>query len=68
MRAIVTIRLQRNPLHDPHNKKTGPCPVSEHCTDCTGEHHSYLAAGFSKESITRAAIKKHKHVTRVEVI
>ncbi len=28
MRAIVTVKLSRNLHHNPHNKKTGRCPLS----------------------------------------
>jgi len=51
MRAIVTVRLPRNPKHNPHHKQTGVCPLSmvvkgvTQCTDITGEHHSYIEEG-----------------------
>jgi hypothetical protein len=48
---IVTVRmLQKNPEHDPRGKKTGPCPVSGHCTDVTGEHHSFLLEADDEEA------------------
>ncbi len=69
MRAIVTVKLPRNPEHDPRNKQVGPCPVTgKLCTDITGNHHSYLAIGESVEEITATAVNLHGHVTRVEVL
>lgn len=52
---IVTVRsLEKNPDHDPHNKKTGECHWSKHCTDVTGEHHSFTMHG--DESTIRDAV------------
>lgn len=43
---LVTIKLPRNPDHDPKNKVTGICPVTKsHCTDVTGEHHTFIETG-----------------------
>jgi hypothetical protein len=68
MKAIVTIKIDRNPRHDPFNKQTGNCPCSNTCTDMTGAHHSYLEEGTSIEDIEKKAKSKYKHITRIEVI
>lgn len=61
---IVTIKLPRNPKHDPHNKIVGECPVSDECTDSTGEHHSTIVMTIEEVE----AMQKNVHVTRVEVV
>lgn len=50
---IVTVKLPRNPEHNPREKKTRPCPVQlgATCTDATGEHHSYLVIAALRESV-----------------
>lgn len=61
---LVTIKLPKNPKHDPHNKVTGPCPVSGSCTDVTGEHHTvliYTDSGLEKLTALH-------HITRVEEV
>lgn len=75
MKAIVTIRLPRNPLHNPKHKREGICPLfcpidspKRICTDITGEHHSYIEEGTSLEDIKKRAKVKSHHVTRIEVI
>jgi len=60
---IITVKLSRNPNHDPHNKKTGACSVSEYCTDVTGEHHSFLVTTESELELTKVT---YKHITRIE--
>jgi len=68
-KAIVTVKLDKNPEHDPHNKKVGVCPCSnEVCTDVTGQHHSFLMEEESFAIMEEKAIKKWGHVTRIEVI
>jgi len=66
--AIVTVRLPRNPKHDPQHKVAGRCPLSKTglCTDVTGEHHSYIETGISLEDIRKKAEQKWGHVTRIE--
>lgn len=59
---LVTIKLPKNPKHDPHNKVTGPCRVSETCTDSTGEHHTVLI--HTDEGLEE--LKANFHITRVE--
>lgn len=69
MKAIVTVKLQKNPQHDPFRKQVGVCPVSGLiCTDVTGEHHSYIEEGAYIDEIMAKAKQKYRHVTRVEVI
>lgn len=63
---IVTVRTARNPEHDPQAKKTGRCPFSAACTDVTGEHHSFLAAGQSAREIAERYRRLGHRVTRVE--
>ena len=67
---VVTVKLPRNPAHDPRNKVTGLCPVGTGaCTDVTGEHHSYVTTGESIEAVRQSAIDAGwRHVTRVEEV
>jgi hypothetical protein len=60
---IVTVKFPRDPAHDPKNKKTGKCPVSEHCTDVTGQHHSFIAATEADLELVKMA---YEHITRIE--
>jgi hypothetical protein len=69
----VTVRLEKNPLHDPKNKKTGPCPISavqQLCDDVTGEHHTFLHVGTATLTVEniRAAYETIYHITRVEEV
>lgn len=68
IKAIVTVKLPRNKLHNPRQKKTGKCPVSDDaiCTDITGEHHSILVEGKNIEDITKKVRMKFSHITRIE--
>jgi hypothetical protein len=72
MRYIVTVKLPKNPEHNPRDKKTGLCPVSDEiCTDVTGEHHSYLVEGMNIDSVDAArfiAENAFAHVTRIEQV
>lgn len=65
---LVTVKLPRNPAHDPRNKVTGPCPLgtSGECTDVTGEHHTFLAFGEDASEVHDAASLAYGHVTRIE--
>ena len=66
---IVTVKLAKNPEHDPENKKVGSCPYSPLCTDVTGEHHSYLEESFPDEQAIRAHLEEQGvHVTRIEAV
>jgi len=69
IRAIVTVKLERNPNHNPQRKEIGLCPVTgKICTDKTGQHHSYIDEGTSLFDIETRAITRYKNVTRIEVI
>jgi len=70
MKAIVTVKLPRNPKHDPRNKKIGKCPLKENklCTDVTGSHHSYIEEGKNRQDIWFKANHKYHHITRIEPI
>jgi hypothetical protein len=61
---LVTIKLPKNPSHDPHNKVTAPCVVSASCTDSTGEHHTTLVRTQAGLDYLRATY----HITRIEAI
>jgi len=70
MRYIVTIKLLENLKHNPKDKKTGQCPIhkKEHtCTDCTGEHHSFLISGNSIEDV-RKKVETKFYITRIEEV
>lgn len=65
---LVTVKLPKNPEHNPREKKTGRCPVNgEPCTDVTGEHHTFLAdlTDMNAEDV-RDLYTEIYHVTRVE--
>jgi hypothetical protein len=65
---IVTVRIAKNPAHDPRNKLSGMCPIDQtRCTDTTGEHHSFLHDSiFEPEEIVSFWTRNGFHVTRVE--
>lgn len=65
---LVTVKLPKNPEHDPRNKVTGPCPVfGNPCTDVTGEHHTtWIRSRENVETIMDVARTMYGHVTRVE--
>jgi hypothetical protein len=68
-RYIVTVKLKRNPAHNPQNKVIGPCPLSSNtCTDVTGEHHSELCFGDNPDDVRRNYVEAGFHVTRIEQI
>lgn len=67
---LVTVKLPKNPEHNPRDKKIGPCPVNgEPCTDVTGEHHTFAVDldGMRVEDV-RDIYQTCYHVTRVEAI
>lgn len=67
MLYIVTIRLGKDPVHDPKRKLTGMCRAGdERCTDSTGEHHSFLVDSEVSLDEVRDTYAKTYHVTRVE--
>jgi hypothetical protein len=70
---LITVKLPKNPEHDPKNKVTGKCPLSTNseCTDVTGQHHTimnqvnnHVTADMIKESWTNNGM----HVTRIEEV
>lgn len=65
---LMTIKLPRNPAHDPRNKVTAPCPAADRspCTDATGEHHTYLVEAADRDTAVEHARQRYGHVTRVE--
>lgn len=70
---VVTVKLPKNKQpHDPANKITATCPVSNGdvlCTDATGEHHTTiqrLTEYTSIDGIVAGYRARGYHVTRVE--
>lgn len=67
---IVTVKLKRNPNHDPKNKLAAECPIAPAdqacCTDSTGEHHSFLIVATSILVARERFEDRGYHVTRVE--
>lgn len=66
---IVTVKLGKNPEHNPHDKKTAACPASQGpsiCTDSTGEHHSFLCIDSSASEVAQRFKERGFHVARVE--
>ena len=64
---LVTVKVPKNPEHNPRSKVIGPCPVNgEPCSDVTGEHHTILVRSASLMSATLESRAKYGHVTRVE--
>jgi hypothetical protein len=66
MIVLVTVKLPRDPKHDPHNKVAGLCPVSGfRCTDVTGEHHTVMV-DVPLEGDTSAAVSQAEAYVRSE--
>jgi hypothetical protein len=67
---IVTVKLEKNPEHNPHSKITGQCPVGiGTCTDVTGEHHSFIVENAKTIEEAREHTLKlgpNTHITRIE--
>lgn len=61
---IITVKLPKNPEHDPRNKQTDICQFSPVCSDSTGEHHSFLG---TQETLVWLG-KQSVHITRAEFI
>lgn len=59
---LVTVKLPKNPEHDPRAKRTGPCPFSHECTDVTGEHHTLMTGADGLEALRADGM----HITRTE--
>jgi hypothetical protein len=67
MMYLVTVKLPKNPKHNPHNKVTGACPVMPNatCTDMTGEHHTFLFESDRDVEYVKLNWNDY-HITRVE--
>lgn len=72
LKVLVTVKLPRNPEHDPLKKKTGLCPVDsmKFCTDVTGQHHTVYVEYPDNLAICdiEAVWSMTHHVTRVEEV
>jgi hypothetical protein len=72
MQYIVTVKLPRNPAHDPKNKQIGICPVNGmRCTDVTGQHHSFLLESDKDEAYVLDHARTRwgqYHLTRIEAL
>ena len=64
MDLLVTIKLPRNPAHNPQRKITAQCVFSAACTDSTGEHHTTLVHSDAEVE----ALREKYHITRVESV
>jgi hypothetical protein len=73
---VVTVKLKKNPNHDPHNKVAGLCPLAEilhqvgECSDSTGEHHTFLYedADHTTAEMVHRYLSGQFHITRVEEV
>lgn len=70
---LVTVKLPKNPAHNPRDKKVAACPANKGpgraavCTDHTGEHHTILVRSSRRiESVSLWARETYGHVTRIE--
>jgi len=71
MLALVTVKLPRNPDHNPADKKTATCPVNGYlCTDVTGEHHTIPVNVDSIEQAEAYVRRRFSgvHITRTEAL
>lgn len=69
MLVLVTVKLPRNPDHNPRDKKTALCPVNGYlCTDVTGEHHTIPVNADSVEQAEDYVRRRFAdvHITRSE--
>lgn len=67
---LVTVKIPRNPAHDPFNKIAGTCPVSgAHCTDITGQHHTLLVSAQNIDQLQRTIVfPDGASLTRIEKV
>jgi len=67
---LVTIKVPKDPHHDPRNKQTGMCPVTmKTCTDVTGEHHTIMVVGSTVQAVTNQVHGLgYEHITRIEEV
>lgn len=71
---LVTVKLPKNPAHNPRDKKVAACPAMKGpgraavCTDHTGEHHTILVNSTrSSSAVAEWARETYGHVTRIEI-
>lgn len=66
----VTVKLPKNPDHNPRSKVVNTCPANPDavCTDSTGEHHTLLWQGESLEAAMRHWHAQNVHITRIEEV
>lgn len=67
---VITVKLPKNPEHNPREKQAGPCPLNGLlCTDVTGEHHTMVRdhVGLTADQV-RDLYQGEYHVTRVEAV
>lgn len=66
---LVTVKLPKNPNHNPQKKVIGSCPANlgAICTDVTGEHHTIRveADSFAEASKFVQDVLGF-HITRME--
>lgn len=66
---LITVKLPRNPDHNPRAKVVGPCPVTGlPCTDVTGEHHTFAVVAEDAAKIMTDMALLHGHVTRAALL
>lgn len=74
--ALVTLKLKREPTHNPQHKQTAACRWHSNglCTDSTGEHHTIAIVPsdrFTDEeivaTINNSDMARIFHITRVEM-
>lgn len=63
---LVTVRLPKNPFHNPRAKVAGDCPAAPGmtCTDVTGEHHTILVSSTALVELHAT----YPHITRIEQV
>lgn len=64
----VTIKLPKNPAHNPRNKIVEGCRTSPLCTDATGEHHTFVVNADGVPPIKEYFEAHEVHITRIELI
>jgi hypothetical protein len=67
---LITVKLPRDPDHDPTNRKAGTCPVNHgNCTDITGPHHTFLLEADGNQTEMMEEVRtRWPHVTRIEEV
>jgi len=70
MMYLVTVKLPKNPKHNPHDKQLKRCPVNEQsaCTDATGEHHTIAVISALSLADVHTHYAQQYHVTRIETV